>query len=202
VVGPAPTAAFAGVTLDVAEIAAGELYGRIHRRAYPDPLGCGKNASRFSDPRRSAPDRRFGVLYLGSSLKVCFVEAVLRDQRDGVVGDLEIAEADLDDRLYSEVRTTSPLQLVDLREDGPLRMGIPSDVVRGRTQSLARKWSLAIFDHPAHIDGIIYPSRLNGEANLAIYDRSVPKLRAASTADLVDAPGLGDLLNEFLVALI
>jgi hypothetical protein len=28
------------------------------------------------------------------------------------------------------------------------------------------------------VDGIIYPSRLNNETNLAIYDRAVGKLRA------------------------
>jgi len=53
------------------------------------------------------------------------------------------------------------LQLIDLRGDGPLRIGIPSDVVRGRTQPLAQTWSMAIFNHPAGADGIIYPSRLS-----------------------------------------
>lgn len=200
--GPAPTADFGRVALDIAPIDAGDLFGRIHRRAYPDPLGFGKNDTRFSDPRRRIPENRFGVLYLGSSLKVCFVETILRDQRDGIVGDVPIEERELDDRLYSVLRTREPLRLLDLQGDGPLRMGIPSDVVRGRTQTLARKWSLAIYDHPAHVDGLIYPSRLNGETNLAIYDRAVTKLASSTSCELSLAPGIADALDDFAVALI
>ncbi len=46
--------------------------------AYPDPLGFGKSPSRFSDTRRRIAENRFGVLYLGETLKVCFLEALLR----------------------------------------------------------------------------------------------------------------------------
>ena len=197
-----PTAAFNRVDLDIVTLDPGKTFGRIHRKAFPEPLSFGKNASRFSDPRQRAPDNRFGVLYLGSTLKVCFVEAVLRDQRDGIVGDIEIAEAELDDRFYSQISIRQPLRLVNLAGDGPLRMGIPSDVVRGRTQGLARKWSLAIHEHPANVDGLLYPSRLNAEVNLAIYDRAISKLGSVGKRDLATAPGIGHVLDEYLVALI
>jgi hypothetical protein len=78
VAGSAPTPQFARVTLDLATIGAGERFGRIYLNRHPRSLGVGKTLSRFSDPRRRIPANRFGVLYLGSSLKVCFVEAVLR----------------------------------------------------------------------------------------------------------------------------
>lgn len=197
-----PTAAFSRVTLNIAPIAAGEEFGRIHRLAYPDPLSFGKNPTRLSDPRKRIPANRFGVLYLGSSLKVCFLETILRDQRDGVVGDVEVEESELDERLYTEVRVREPLRLLDLTGDGPVRMGIPSDVVRGSRQGLARKWSVAFHDHPAVIDGIVYPSRLNNETNLAIYERSVPKLEPLRNYGLKRAPGMADVLDDFLVALI
>jgi hypothetical protein len=200
--GVPPTPAFAGVTLDIAPIAAGQEYGRIHRLAFPEPLGFGKNPTRFSDPRRRLPKTRFGVLYLGSSLKVCFLETILRDDRDGVVGEVEVEETELDDRLYAEIRVRDPLRLLDLTGDGPVRMGIPSDVLRGSQQSLARKWSVAFYDHPAAIDGIVYPSRLNGQTNLAIYDRSVSKLELVRSHDLKRAPGMADVLDDFFVALI
>lgn len=86
--------------------------------------------------------------------------------------------------------------------DGPLRMGVPSDVVRGRTQTLARKWSVAIHEHPERVDGILYPSRLNGEVNLAVSDRAIPKLEPAATMDLKGAAEIGDVLDDFFVALI
>lgn len=95
-----------------------------------------------------------------------------------------------------------PLRLLDLTGDGPVRMGVPSDVVRGSHQSLARKWSVAFHDQPAAVDGIIYPSRLNNETNLAIYGRSVPKLDPLRNHGLKQAPGMADVLDDFLVALI
>jgi hypothetical protein len=197
-----PTPAFGGVALDIVTVSVGTKFGRIHRKTFPEPLEFGKNPSRFSDPRRRTEDHRFGVLYLGSSLKVCFLETVVRDDRDGIVGQIEIAESELDDRRYAEIRVSQVLRLLDLTENGPVRMGIPSDVARGRRQALARKWSVAFHEHPAQVDGIVYPSRLNGEKNLAIYGRAVGKLELLREQDLKRAVGLPDVLDDFLVALL
>jgi hypothetical protein len=202
VAGLSPTPAFASVALQIEVIQVGTKFGRIYRKAFPDPLGFGKNPSRFSDPRRRVADSRFGVLYLGTSLKVCFLETIIRDDRDGIVGQVEIAESELDDRRYADIQSREPLQLLDLTGDGPVRMGIPSDVARSRGQTLARKWSVAFYEHTSHVDGILYPSRLNGENNLAIYDRAVTKLQVISERDLKHAAGLPDVLNDFLIALI
>lgn len=199
--GAPPTPAFSAATLDLAQIAPGAVFGRIYRQAFPDLLGFGKTRSRFSDPRRRAEANRFGVLYLGSSLKVCFLEAVLRDERDGVVGDHLMDETELDTRRYAEVEVREALKLIDLRGDGPVRMGVPSDVLRGSKQTLARKWSVAFHDHPEQVDGIIYPSRLNGETNLAVYDRAVRKLAAPRAHVLRRAPGLARVLDDLTVAI-
>ncbi len=157
--------------------------------------------SRFSDPRRRLPANRYGVLYFGSTLKVCFVEAVLRDQGDGRTNDLILDERDLAARSYAEVEVAAPLALVDLRNDGPMRMGVPSDVVRGSKQSLARLWSVAFHEHPAQADGIVYPSRLNGETNLVIYDRAIGKLVALSSGPLLRQPGLARVLRDLKLGL-
>ena len=199
--GTPPPPAFSGVALDIATIAAGEVFGRIYRTAFPDPVGFGKAPSRFSDPRRRVAANRFGVLYLGSSLKVCFLEAILRDDRDGVVGDVMVAESELTERRYAEIRVHAPLRLLDLRDDSAVRMGVPSDVVRGSNQTLARRWAVAFHDHPAAIDGVIYPSRLNGQINVAIFDRSVAKLEPLRVRPLLHAPRLADVLDDLLVAL-
>ena len=179
----------------------GQVCGRVYLSGYPDPLGYAKTLSRFSDPRRRIPANRFGVLYLGSTLKVCFVEAVLRDQGDGRIVDLPIDESDLAKRSYAVVEVMSALSLIDLRGDGPLRMGIPSDVARGSKQSLARKWSVALYDHPAQPDGISYASRLNGETNIALYDRAIAKVRARSVTPLLKEPGLARVLSELRIGL-
>jgi hypothetical protein len=197
-----PTAAFAGVALDLVTIDPGERFGRIYLSHYANPLGFGKTKSRFSDPSRRIEKNRFGVLYVGSTLKVCFLEAILRDERNGAVGDYPIDEAELRVRHYAEIEVTAPLTLVDLRGDGPIRMGIPTDVVRASSQTLSRAWSAAIHAHPKAPDGIIYPSRLNGETNLAIYDRGIGKLRATTVAQLLSAAGLARVLDDFRVALV
>lgn len=87
-----PPAGFENFPLDIEIVPAGRQFGRIYGSAFPDPLGYGKTPSRFSDPRRRDAAKRFGVLYLGDTLKVCFLEAVLRDRRDGLIGDLPIEE--------------------------------------------------------------------------------------------------------------
>ncbi len=199
--GVLPTPVFDGVALDLMPVPVGAKFGRIHQKTFPDPLGFGKNPSRFSDPRRRTEANRFGVLYLGSSLKVCFLETMLRDDRDGIVGQIAIAESELDDRRYAEIQVNQALRLLDLTGDGPVRMGIPSDVARGRRQGLARKWSVAFYEHPLQPDGIVYPSRLNGETNLAIYSRAVGKLELLRAQDLKRAAVLPSVLDDFLVAL-
>ena len=142
------------------------------------------------------------MLYLGASLKVCFVEAVPRDRRNGAVADYPIEESELTALRYAEVEVLSPLSLVDLRGDAPIRMGVPSDVVGAATQAPARAWSLAFHKHPEAPDGIVYPSRLNEETNAAIYGRAVRKLGVARTWPLLAAPGFGRVLDELRVALV
>ncbi len=200
-VGIRPPPNFSRARLRIHTAKVGERYGRIYMAKYPDPLGYGKTKSRFSDPRRRKAENRFGVLYLGTTVGVCFLEAVLRDQRDGIVGELAIEESELEMRCYAEIEVATPLRLVDLRENGAVAMGIPSDVHRGTGQALSRAWSVAFHEHPQAPDGIIYPSRLNGEVNLAIYGRAVPKLRPVRLRRLIDLAELVPVLTDFQVAL-
>ncbi len=197
-----PPQNFGEVDLALTTVSSGSHYGRILMEEFPDALGFGKNESRFSDPRTDLPEsERFGVMYVGSSPKVCFVEAILRDSRDGVVGELLLAEKEITDRDYAEIEVAEDLLVVDLRGDHPVQMGIPSDVIGGRDQSAARQWSLAIHDHPARPDGILYPSRLNEEINLAVFERAIPKLSVSKRDHLMDRPELDDILDLFQVAI-
>lgn len=200
--GVPPPPDFPRAKLEIETISPGRTFGRIYWSTYPDPLGYGKSPSRFSDPRRRVDANRFGVLYLGDSLKVCFLEAVLRDRREGTLDDLPIEEVELTRRRYAEIATTRDLRLVDLRGDNAVRMGVPTDVVRAQRQNLARRWSLAFHEHPSEPDGIIYPSRLNEATNLAIYDRATPKLQPKRVMTVLGAPGLAQVLEDFRVGLV
>ncbi len=159
--GPRPTPAFAAVALDTTIVPRGDTFGRIYHERFADPLGFGKTPSRFSDQARRIAPHRFGVLYLGSSLKVCFLEAVLRDERDGLVGDWPICDSELATRRYVEIQVTTDLTLIDLTEDYAVRMGIPSDVARGSDQTLARAWSQSFHGHPSRIDGVLDDLRVS-----------------------------------------
>lgn len=200
--GVPPPPDFERATLEIETIPRGRTFGRIYWGTYPDPLGYGKSPSRFSDPRHRVAANRFGVLYLGESLKVCFLEAVLRDRREGLIDDLPIDEVELTRRRYAEIKTVMELRLVDLRGDNAVRMGVPTDVVRAQRQNLARRWSVAFHEHPSRPDGIIYPSRLNGATNLAVYDRAIGKLRPTRVVTLLSAPGLARVLEDFRVGLV
>lgn len=199
--GVRPPAGFTKSPLELHTLDVGEHFGRIYLDSYPDPLGFGKSPSRFSDPRRRIAANRFGVLYLGETLKACFLEAVLRDRRDGVVGSLFMAEDELHHRRFAEIEVTLALKLVDLRDDCAIRMGVPTDVHRASKQTLARKWSVAFHEHPSRPDGIIYTSRLTGQTNLAIYDRAISNLRAFRVRRLIDVPELATVLDDLAVEL-
>lgn len=155
--GVPPPPDFARAKLEIETIPRGRTFGRIYWSTYPDPMGYGKSPSRFSDPRRRLDANRFGVLYLGDSLKVCFLETVLRDRREGILDDLPIEEVELARRRYAEIATTTDLRLVDLRGDNAVRMGVPTDVVRAQRQNLARRWSLAFHKHHLSPTGSFIP---------------------------------------------
>jgi RES domain len=98
-----PTPSFNRAALHLATVDPGARFGRIILNRHSDALGFGKTPSRFSDPRRRIPSHRFGVIYLGETLKVCFLEAVLRDSRNGAVGDYPMDERELRVRRYVEI---------------------------------------------------------------------------------------------------
>jgi hypothetical protein len=119
-----------------------------------------------------------------------------------VLGDLPIAEDEIHARRYADIETIAPLRMVDLRGDCPVVMGIPTDVAKASNQTLGRAWSVALHDHPQKPDGIIYPSRLNGHDNLAIYGHAVVRLKPVRVTKLIAAPGLADTLNDLRVSIV
>jgi hypothetical protein len=126
-----PPRGFESRRLDLVELPYDGNWFRLYRSKYPDPLGYGFASSRFSDPETHlSPPDLFEVVYLGSTLKVCFAETILRDRGDGRLDDFPIEWSELEEWTCGQLRVKVPLNLVDLRGDGLIRMGIPSDVSR------------------------------------------------------------------------
>jgi hypothetical protein len=194
-----PDPSFATRPLMTATIPVGSTWRRMYETRFPDPLGYGPGLNRFSDPTGKA----FGLIYLGSSAKVAFVETILRDRADGRGATCVVAYDEIKKRSLASIVPVEPLMLVDLTGDGPLRMGIPSDVVGARDQSLAQRWSVAFHEHPEEPDGVLYPSRLNEERCIALYARALPKLKATATPLLVDCRAeLAAILDDLDLAIV
>jgi hypothetical protein len=188
--GVPPPPDFARAKLEIETIPLGRTFGRIYCSTYPDPLGCGKTPSRFSDPRRRTAANRFGVLYLGESLKACFLETVLRDRREGLSMSSE-GGADptplCGDRDHGGTSPCRP-QRRQRRQNGCADRCRPGEAPESGTPVVA-----AFHQHPSRPDGIICPSRLNGATDVAIYDRATPKLQPKRVFMLLGAPGLAQV---------
>lgn len=105
--------------------------------------------------------------------------------------------AELEAYTCAEIEIAAPLKLVDLTGDAPFKVGVPSDVVGARDQTLAQIWSEAFHAHPDGVDGVYYPSRLTEERNIAVYDRALSKLRARSTPRLIELRSpLAAIIND------
>lgn len=193
-----PDPSFATRRLTTATIPVDATWRRMYETRFPNPLGHGPGLSRFSDPTGKA----FGLIYLGSTAKVAFVETILRDRTDGRGADCVVAYGEIEKRSLASIVPVEPLVLVDLTGDGPLRMGVPSDVVGARDQSLAQSWSVAFHDHPSKPDGVLYPSRLNEQRCIALYARAIGKLNATATPRLLDCRAeLAAILDDLEIAI-
>jgi hypothetical protein len=197
-----PPPAFRSREVVLASVPVGEIWRRLYPSGHSNPLGFGYGQSRFSDPDVGA-SVRFGVVYLGSSVKVCFAEAILRDQGTGRLSTFPIELAELEHWTCATITIKDPLNLLDLRGDNSIKMGIPSSVMRDRAHDHGQVWSRAIWSHDSIPDGIIYDSRLNGETNVALYDRALHKAIAVSTPRLLECRReMAQILDDFDLAII
>ena len=194
----APPADFAKGELPLCVEPAGSVWQRIYHMRHADPLGRAPGLSRFSDPTGT----QFDVVYLGSTAKVAFAEAVLRDRAVGTTEPFLLTMAELRSYVCADIELAEPLNLVDLTGDGRLRLRTPTDVAGAMDQTLARVWSEAFFHHPARADGVVYPSRLNAERNIALYDRALGKLAVRAAPSLMERRDeLAAIISDFDLAI-
>jgi hypothetical protein len=144
----------------------------------------------------------FGVYYVGQTFELAFLETIVRDLRNGNPGPLLLSAGDLEDYVHVHISVTTRLDLLDLRAGNAIVLGVPTDAVRARSHKLGQRTSLAAFKRKEHLGGICYPSRLNGDDNLAIYDRALPKVAAGPRRKLVSCKELAPILEAYRVALV
>ncbi len=167
----------------------------IRARRAGGPLDAAPADSRFSDP-----DGRYGVLYAARNARTGFVEAVLRSRFDRR-RDREIPAEEVEARSIVWIDSSSDLNLVDLRRDGPIRIGAPTKVAHDANHAAGRSLSSFVHAEITEADGFLYDSRFTGDVCLAVFDRAIKKLTATMVVPLMDSVDFHDALREYEIIL-
>ena len=175
-----------------------ESYRIVPGRYRGSPLGTVPADSRFC-----SRDAGYTVLYTAPAFGTAFIETVVRD-RFARRREREVALRELTERVWARIRSRpgTALTLLDLRGDGCIRIGAPTDAVRARNHAAGRAFATTIHGEHADIDGLVYVSRLTGDDVHAVFDRGAGKLAVVETGRLVDHPDLPNVLERHGIGLI
>ena len=170
----------------------------MSQRHVGSPLGTSAADSRFATRTGT-----YTVLYASPNFTTAFIETIVRD-RFAHRRTRRVALREITERVWVRIaaRPGTPLTLLDLRADGCTRIGAPTDVVQARNHAAGRAFGKTIHAEHADVDGIVYPSRLTGEAAYAIFDRSIGKLTAGEQGQLGEHVALPSVLERHGIGLV
>ena len=172
-----------------------EAYRLIHRKYRERPLGAVPAPSRFSDPQGS-----YSVLYAAQSIPCAMWEGIVRNRfarrQRRILAVQEVAPL-----LAVTLDTLEPLALVDLRDDGPVRIGAPTAVTHDTSHKAGQALSAATYANVPEADGFLYLSRFTGHACVAVFDKAVDKLTVRDLTTLMQHPQFADMLVDYEIAL-
>ena len=160
------------------DVRLGRVFRVIHRDRRPTPLRAAPAPSRFSDPQG-----RYAVLYASEAVRCAFWE-VLGRNRFTRRRRRELPRTEAEARLVVSIRSTELLTLIDLRGDGPVRIGAPSAVAHDGNHAAGRALSAAVHANLPEADGFLFPSRFTGHACVAVFERAFGKLTALASPTL------------------
>ena len=171
------------------------MFRVINQRHAATPLNAIPAPSRFSDPARN-----FAVLYGAETVPCSLWEAVVRNsltRRQRRV----IPRPSITSRLVVSFQSHQDLNLVDLRGDGPIRIGAPPDVVHDSNHLEGRSLSEDVHAYLPDVDGFLYHSRFTGDLCCAIFDRAFDKLDTLAVRSLTQHADLWNALNDYGITL-
>lgn len=173
-------------------------YRIIPRRYLGTPLGTVPGDSRFC-----AKADGFTILYVSPDFATAFIEVIVRD-RFTRKKQREVLLKEITERAWARIVTKprANLSLIDLRKDGCVRLGAPTDAVNARNHAAGRVLGRAIHAGHEDVDGLLFSSRLTGADVYAIFDRGIKKLVAAETGFLSERADLPTVLSTYGVKLI
>lgn len=159
------------------------------------PLGMGFGKTRFA-----SPDDAFKVLYVAEDLATSLAETVVRDRFEGRRRRI-LRQGEVETWGVTEVATTAPLTLIDIRTTGLTRLGVSTNAAGAKSHRQGRRFSQAVHDQ-SDADGILYVSRLTRQTCCAVYDRAVAKLAATPVVDIVTLADLVPALRSLNLDLL
>ena len=185
-------------------VPADRLLFRLTGTRFPDPAFFGRRCVHRFD----APDRSYGVCYLGNTLACCFLE-VFPPFPTGALGQRMVALGQLRAYYAARIALLRPLRLAHLTGDSLASLGIDLRVTCGDDYDLAGAWSAAIHAHAEGVDGIFYPSRHHeGHYSVALFERARAAVTFARWGELGDKAmpdlwvELNAILDRFQVSLL
>jgi hypothetical protein len=162
-----------------------------------DPIYFGRSG----DNRFDAPDGEFGVLYAGKDARCAFIEVF-----GSATGVHFVEQSELAARGLARIAPRRPLRLVNLTGEGLARVGADARLTSGESYLAARRWALAIHDHPRKPDGIAYAARHDpSRICAALFERASAELevtRLGPLTDLAHAALLARLLDTYKFGLV
>jgi hypothetical protein len=175
---PPPPEWLADILLPIHEIQAGTALHRVHRSSL-DPIFFGPGPAVPPTNRFDSASGRFGVLYVGLSLRGALAETLVRNPQR-----LIVAMNDIVGRSVSALVFDRPLRIVRLYGWGLQTVGTDNSISTG-PYAPCGLWSDALCDHPDRPDGLAYQSRHDSfEICLAIFEKADVRLQAKGTRPL------------------
>jgi len=152
--------------------------------------------------RFSHPDIPGGLLYLGLETETCLWERFGDELLDGQA---RLAKSVWTNSRLSRVRSTDSLKICDLTDDAArLRLGVDLTALMHSDLAVPQAWGLAIFRHPATVDGLRYLSRLNQQPCLVLFERPglAARLKETLVGTLPDLDEASEFLTNHAIALV
>lgn len=175
-----------------------DSYRIMPGRYLATPLGTSRADSRFG-----SRDSNHTVLYASPDFSTAFVETVVRD-RFARLRKRNVAWKEIRDRIWARLTAQAGTvqTLLDLRGDGCIRIGAPTDVVHAKNHAAGRAFAKTILSEHPDIEGVLYVSRLTGGDVYAVFDRGIGRLVSTEVGMLMDHPELPDVLARHRIGIM
>jgi hypothetical protein len=183
--------------IPVAMLAAGSALWRVHRQVH-DPLWFGPAPGSAPLGRFDAPEGQHGTCYLGESLAVAVLEAMVRGSRK------LLDRTELEARAASRFVTTEPMRFLQFEGAGLARIGVGAEQAHAAAYDDCQRMTADLFAQHPEVDGVQYRSRWdNSLLCWAIFDRAVARLGSPGEARwLGDGALIGPVLDRYDLAVV